>query len=207
MDDNFLIKSEDDLEAVIGQPNDFIKLKVSSSLDNSMMEFIRRSPLIFFSTIDDKGQVDISPKGDSPGFVHIDAKSNLLIPDRPGNKLIFGFKNILKNNNVGVIFVVPNMRETLRIKGQATISKDPSLLENLSAQGKPAILCTKIEIDECFFHCGKAMIRSKMWNPDAWVEHQDSLMVRQFAKKLDADEEFEKVIEAEIEKNYRDELY
>lgn len=207
MNDDFLIKNEDELESVIGQPNDFVKLKISSSLDDAMMEFIRRSPLLFFSTIDDRGQVDSSPKGDSPGFVQIDAESNLLIPERPGNKLIFGFKNILKNNNVGMIFIVPNMRETLRIKGRATLSKDPSLLQNLSAQGKPAILCTKIEIDECFFHCGKAMIRSKMWVPDAWEEHHESLMVRQFAKKLDADEEFEKVIEAEIEKNYRDELY
>ena len=207
MNDSFLIECEDDLESIIGEPLEAVKQKLRKSLDDSMMEFIRRSPLIFISTVDDKGQVDISPKGDSPGFVHVDEKGNLLIPDRPGNKLMFGFKNILKNRNVGVIFVVPDMRETLRIKGQASLSKDPSLLQDLSARGKPALLCTSVTISECFFHCGKAMIRSNMWNPDAWVAHHDSLMVRQLAKSLDADEEFENVLEAQVEQNYRDELY
>lgn len=204
MNDEFLIESEEDLESIFGQPNELVKRKVSHSLDESMIEFIRRSPLIFVSTIDGKGQVDVSPKGDSPGFVQFDGAGKLLIPERPGNKLIFGFKNILKNNNVGVIFVVPKMRETLRIKGQAVISKDPSLLKNLSARGKPALLCTAVTIRECFFHCGKAMIRSKLWNPDAWVEHSDSLMVRHTAERFVVNEQ---EIEAEVEENYRDELY
>ena len=207
MNDSFLIECEDDLESIIGEPLEAVKQKLRKSLDDSMMEFIRRSPLIFISTVDDKGQVDISPKGDSPGFVHLDKNNNLLIPDRPGNKLMFGFKNILKNNNVGVIFVVPNMRETLRIKGQASLSNDPSLLQELGARGKPALLCTSVAISDCFFHCGKAMIRSNMWKPDAWAEHNDSLMVRQIVKSLDADEEFEKVLEAQVEQHYRDELY
>lgn len=204
MNDEFLIESEEDLESIFGQPNELVKRKVSHSLDESMIEFIRRSPLIFVSTIDGKGQVDVSPKGDSPGFVQFDGAGKLLIPERPGNKLIFGFKNILKNNNVGVIFVVPKMRETLRIKGQAAISKDPSLLKNLSARGKPALLCTAVAISECFFHCGKAMIRSKLWNPDAWVGHSDSLMVRHTAERFHVNEQ---EIEAEVEDNYRDELY
>ena len=162
MEDKHIIDSEEQLQSIIGEPLDFIKDKVESSLDDSMIEFIRRSPLLFFSTIDEHGQIDSSPKGDAAGFVKTDAAGNVLITDRPGNKLVFGFRNILSNPNVGLIFVVPNMRETLRIKGRAAITNEPTLLQELSAKGKPALLCTRVEVTECFFHCGKAMIRSKM---------------------------------------------
>jgi PPOX class probable FMN-dependent enzyme len=207
VNDDYLIQTEDDLELVIGPPIEWIKEKVYKSLDEAMIEFIRRSPLMFLSTVDSSGQADVSPKGDSPGFVHVDANGDLLIPDRPGNRLLFGFRNILKNANVGAIFVVPNMRETLRIKGRAFISKDPVYLNDLSERGKPALLCTHVAIEECFFHCGKAMIRSSMWNPEAWAENQQSLMLKSMAKRYDADAEAEREIESDIETAYRDNLY
>lgn len=207
MNDDYHIQTEDQLESVIGPPIEWIKEKVYKTLDESMIEFIRRSPLMFLSTLDSNGQPDVSPKGDSPGFVHIDANGNLLIPDRPGNRLIFGFRNILSNNNVGAIFVVPNMRETLRIKGQATISKDPAVLSELSERGKPALLCTHVSISECFFHCGKAMIRSNMWKPAAWAGNKESLMLKSIAKRYDADDAKEREIETGIEESYRDNLY
>ena len=180
MDQQFVISSEQQLADIIGEPHEFIAEKVKTSLDEPMLEYIQRSPLIFLSTLDANGQADVSPKGDAPGFVHIDNAGNLLIPDRPGNKLTFGFKNILNNGNVGLIFVVPTQRETLRIKGRATLSNDPALLEQLSAQGKPALLCTYIEVDECFFHCGKAMIRSRLWQPDRWQQYDDNLLALTF---------------------------
>ena len=207
MNDEYIVGSEEELGSIMGEPHDFIKQKVSTSLDETMTEFVGRSPLMFLSTIDDKGMVDTSPKGDAGGFVHVDKDGNLLIPDRPGNKLIFGFKNILHNDSVGVIFVVPTMRETLRVKGRAVISRDPALLEELSASGKPALLCTRIEVQECFFHCGKAMIRSKMWQPDKWASYDDSLLVKQLTKAMGEGEEFESVLAQGLEENYRDELY
>ena len=207
MNDDHLIRTEADLELVIGPQIEQIKEKIYQSLDEAMLEFIRRSPLMFFSTVDSNGQADVSPKGDSPGFVHVDANGDLLIPDRPGNRLLFGFRNILKNPNVGAIFVVPNMRETLRIKGRAFISKDPAHLKALSERGKPALLCTHVAIDECFFHCGKAMIRSKMWNHEAWAENKRSLMLQSIAKRYDADAEAKRDIESDIEAGYRDNLY
>ncbi|MFT4519184.1 MAG: PPOX class probable FMN-dependent enzyme [Halioglobus sp.] len=209
MSDNYQVSSVEQLEAIVGAPLDFIKEKIETALDDSMLEFIRRAPLVFLSTLDERGQPDVSPKGDAPGFVHVDGEGNLLIPDRPGNKLIYGFRNILNNENVGLIFVIPNMRETLRVKGRATLSNDPAVLEALGAKGKPAILCTQVEVDECFFHCGKAMIRSKLWQPEAWEAVDRSLMTRQLAKKMDADagEELVEIIDGEIEKNYIEELY
>ena len=113
----------------------------------------------------------------------------------------------MDNPVIGLIFVVPNFRETLRIKGKATLSKDPELLNRMSVNGKPALLATNISIEECFFHCGKAMIRSKIWEPDSWEERGKSLMAKQIAKILKADDEFSSVIESEIEKNYEQELY
>ncbi len=207
MNKDYLIQTEDELERVIGPPIERIREKIYSALDDAMIEFIRRSPLMFLATLDSRGQADVSPKGDSPGFVKVDANGNLLIPDRPGNRLIFGFRNILRNSNVGAIFVVPNMRETLRIKGRAAISNDPALLRQLSEKDKPALLCTHVSIDECFFHCGKAMIRSNMWKPKAWAGNQQSLMLKSIAKRYDADAEAQLEIEADIEAGYRDNLY
>lgn len=201
------ITTEEALEAVIGTPDERIKMKIQSDLDDAMRAFIQRSPLLFLATWDPSGQPDISPKGDAPGFVQIDAANRLLIPDRPGNKLVFGFRNILANPNIGLIFAVPRMRETLRIKGRATLSKDPALLQQLEAGGKPATLCTRVEVDECFFHCGKAMIRSKLWQSQHWPDPGESLLVRQIATNMELDEQGAKLVADSLEQNYRDELY
>ena len=168
MQDNYVIRTEAELESVIGPPMEFVKAKVLPQLDEVMKEFIRKAPLVFIATIDAQGHVDVSPKGDPCGFVHIDAAGNLLIPDRPGNRLTFGFRNILRNREIGLIFVVPHQRETLRVKGLATLHADPAVLSQLQVQGKPALLCTHVEVQSCFMHCGKAFIRSKLWQPQSW---------------------------------------
>ena len=204
---NNQIISVEELESVLGQPLDFIKEKVASELSEAMLEFIQDSPLIILSTIDSNGNIDSSPKGDAAGFVTVANKNRLLIPDRPGNKLAYGFRNILENPKIGLLFVMPNMRETLRVKGTATISNDPLLLEQLSAMGKPALLCTTVDIEECFFHCGKAMIRSKLWQADSWGDGKKSLMAKQFVQKMNGDENQEATFQEAVEENYRDELY
>jgi uncharacterized protein len=204
MSTDFQIKTEAQLTEVLGEAHEFILEKVLPALTPLMIEFIGRSPLIMLSTLDGEGRIDTSPKGDAPGFVQVDDQGNLLIPDRPGNKMALGFRNIVNNPEVGLIFVVPHQRETLRVKGTATLSNDPVLLEKLSAQGKPALLCTQLQVSECFFHCGKAMIRSKMWKPEHWVEHGDNLMQRQMAEGMKLDEA---LVEEGLEASYRDELY
>ncbi|MEM7282057.1 MAG: MSMEG_1061 family FMN-dependent PPOX-type flavoprotein [Pseudomonadota bacterium] len=207
MSTDHIIQTETQLEAVIGKPFEQIREKIYTTLDEPMKAFVGRSPLMFLSTLDGQGQPDVSPKGDAPGFVHVDDNGDLLIPDRLGNRLIFGFRNILRDNRVGMIFVVPNLRETLRVKGRAIITKDPELLDRLSAKGKPALLCTRVEIEECFFHCGRAMIRSHLWQPDAWAAGGKSLMLQSIARRYDADEVQTDEIETQIEDAYRDKLY
>jgi len=99
------------------------------------------------------------------------------------------------------------LRETLRIKGTASITRDPALLQRLAVGGKPALLCTRIAIEECFFHCGKAMIRSGVWKPETWGDSKESLLVRQIVTNMEADEATAELIESELEKNYRETLY
>ena len=202
--DDYTIRSEEDLTAVLGEPSDLVKQKVAPALDEAMTEFIRRSPLVFLATIDSGGEPDVSPKGDGAGFVQVTATGELLIPERPGNKLAYGFRNVLRDPRVGLIFVVPTMRETLRVKGRAEITRDPELLAALSARNKPALLCTRVSVSECFFHCGKAMIRSRMWQPDQWQQYSDSLLVRQVAGRVGAEEA---AVETALEDSYRDNLY
>ena len=205
--DKYQIKTAEKLTELMGEPINFVKEKVGVQLDDEMIEFISKSSLVFISTIDNQGNPDISPKGDPAGFVVVHDESHLCIPDRPGNKLMFGFHNVINNPSIGLIFVVPNLRETLRIKGKATLSNDPELLDGMSVGGKPALLATKVSVEECFFHCGKAMIRSKVWQPESWQERSKSPIVTQAAKKLGADKQLTDYIESEIENNYENELY
>lgn len=201
------ITTPEQLTQLLGEPIEIIKDKVENRLDEDMTAFISSSTLIFVSTIDAQGKPDVSPKGDPTGFVYVEDNTTIHIPDRPGNRLMYGFNNILNDPAIGIIFVTPNARETLRIKGKATLHNDPALLEKMSVNGKPALLSTRVEVEECFFHCGKAMIRSNIWNPDSWGEQGKSMILRQLARNLNADEELETLIESEMEKNYREELY
>lgn len=206
--DEHSITSGADLEAVLGEPTEFVSKKVSAEVTPAAAEFIGRSPLVFVATSDAHGALDVSPKGDAPGFVEVDGSSALLIPERLGNKLAYGFRNILATGRIGLIFVVPGVRETLRANGTATVTKDPELLDRLGARGKPALLATRVTVEECFFHCGKAMIRSQAWKPETWGEPGESLLVKDAVDVMaDGDTEVVPLVEAAIEQNYVDELY
>ena len=208
MDSKYAITSEDEIEAIIGERDERIRVKIFSQLDSIMREFISRSPLIFISTIDEDGHVDVSPKGDPAGFVMADDDGNLLIPERPGNRLTLGFRNILRNGEIGLIMLVPHQRETLRIKGTATLHRDPDVLEQMSVNGKPALMYTRVEVKECFLHCGKALIRSRLWKPEEWETSSESLAARQFATLLrDDSEEAYQTTKNNLDEIYKNELY
>lgn len=168
MNDSHAIKSLAELRTVIPEPNPAVHRKIATALDDHSLGFIGESPLVFVSTVDNSFNVDVSPKGDHPGFVLAEGNSTLLIPERTGNRLAYGFQNILQNGGIGLIFVVPGVRETLRINGTATLTRDPAVLKQFAVDEKPALLCTRVEIKECFFHCGKAMIRSHVWDSNHW---------------------------------------
>ncbi len=204
--DPHAITTQDQITAVLGEAPEFIRAKLLDHVDEHAATFIAGSPLAFVATIDPEGAMDVSPKGDAPGFVQVTDQSTLLIPERKGNHLAFGPRNIVATGRIGLIFVVPGQRETLRVNGSATLTTDPDLLEQLSAQGKPSLLCTTVHVEECFFHCGKAFIRSKLWNPETWDDRTDTLLVKQTAAAFGG-EEAEAGIAAALEANYVEELY
>lgn len=207
MKDPYKIKNVQELREVIGRPHALTTEKVFDHIEEQALTFIAHSPLLLLSTADAQGNLDVSPKGDAPGFVIAEDEKTLLLPDRPGNKLVFGFQNILETGKVGLIFLVPGVRETLRINGTAEITNDPHLLNRLSAKGKPALLCIRINVQECFLHCGKALIRSNLWDSSTWPQGVKPSFAEQFAKKLNWNQTQIKETEEHIEAGYKTNLY
>jgi PPOX class probable FMN-dependent enzyme len=154
---NDVIGSEAELREMLGYPVvPAVVDKTLSKLDRHCITFIQRSPFVLISSADASGRLDISPRGDAPGFVSVLDEHTLLIPDRPGNP------------EIGLIFLIPGKRETIRVSGTAQVIRDPELLESLAAQGKVPALAIAVHVEEAFMHCAKCMIRSKLWQPDAW---------------------------------------
>ncbi|MEE9416420.1 MAG: MSMEG_1061 family FMN-dependent PPOX-type flavoprotein [Acidimicrobiales bacterium] len=206
-DANYQLTTHDQVAGVLGTPPDFIVAKLGDHVDEPARQFIALAPLVFLATHDSEGHADVSPKGDAPGFVQVIDSTTLLIPERKGNNLADGVRNIIDTGRVGMIFVVPGQRETLRVNGTATVNNDPALLDRLAAHDKPSLLCTVVSVEECFFHCGKSLIRSNIWKPDTWSTSTESLMVKQTVTAMGGDPDLKPVIAATIEQNYIDDLY
>jgi PPOX class probable FMN-dependent enzyme len=206
MSDPHRICTEDELREVIGHPKPTIQAKLFDHVDAHAADFIAHAPLVLLATCDAEGRLDVSPKGDAPGFVEVESPSTLLLPDRQGNNLIYGFQNILRNPRVGMIFVVPGVTETLRVNGTAEITRDPSLLARMTARGKEALLVTRITVEECFFHCGKAFIRSELWNAGSWPAGYKAPLARQITARLGGDTAMEQAIDENLAEGYRTRL-
>jgi PPOX class probable FMN-dependent enzyme len=169
------ITNEADLREVIGgTPTSVVQSKVSDSVNELTRQFIERSPFMLLATSSADGTCDVSPRGDPAGFVHILDERTLVVPERPGNKLADSLRNILANPNVGLLFIIPGIGDTLRVNGRARISTDETLLAPLQIEGKAPRLGLVIEVDEVFTHCSKAFVRSDLWNPDRHA-HRDEL--------------------------------
>jgi uncharacterized protein len=162
------ITSEETLRTLVGTPSDLALKKQLASLDAHCRDFIAHAPFLLLATAGADGTCDVSPKGDAPGFVRVLDDGHLAIPDRPGNKRLDGMRNILGNPHVGLIFLIPGRRETLRVNGRACITRDPDLLDSLVAMGKRPLLAIGVEVEEVYLHCAKAFIRSGLWQPDRW---------------------------------------
>jgi PPOX class probable FMN-dependent enzyme len=203
-DDPHAITDVEALRSVVGPGFAGAGLKVGDTLDEFAVDFIARSPFLVLSTADADGNLDTSPKGDEPGFVLVADDRNLVIPDRVGNGLVFGHLNLLANPRVGLLFLIPGTPETLRVNGTAQLTADPALLARFPGRGKPAVLAIRVRVDECFFHCAKAFMRSKLWKPDSWPARQKVSFGRMFAKKVGGDEKAARAIDAAVEADYRD---
>lgn len=194
------------LRKVIGETHPQLRQKVRDRLDEFAEAFLKRSPFLILSTADAEGNVDASPKGDAPGFVQILNDTTLLIPDRPGNKLAFGHENILVNPKVGLLFLIPGTPETLRINGKAELTADPELLAGLEARNKPAVIAMRVTVDEYFFHCAKAFIRSQLWQPDSWADRYKVSFGEMYKQWTGVDEAAAQALDSAIETDYETNL-
>jgi uncharacterized protein len=158
-----IITNEDQLRATLGYPSEIVTRKTIDYIDEHCRNFIENSPFITIATSDLQGNFDVSPKGDPAGFVKILDDKTLAIPDRPGNAKADTLTNIIKNPNVGLIFLIPGIKETLRVNGEALIVTDESVLELLICDGKKPSFAIIVKVKEAFMHCAKCMIRSNMW--------------------------------------------
>jgi uncharacterized protein len=169
-----VVTSEAELAELLGgTPSKIAANKVIGQLDEHCREFISKSPFLLMATADGNGGCDVSPRGDAPGFVQVLDEHRLLIPERPGNKRADSLRNLLANPQIGLIFLIPGLDETLRINGRACIVKDADLLAPLAVSGKTPVLGIGVGVEECFIHCAKAFKRSGLWQPDAWLVHAD----------------------------------
>lgn len=144
--------------------------KVLGRLDRHCRDFIALSPFVMLATSSAAGALDVTPRGDQPGFVAVDDDTTLLLPDRPGNNRLDSLTNLLENPGVGLIFLIPGVDETLRINGTAEIHVDPELRARFAVEGKVPTSVLKIQVREAYLHCAKAFMRSKLWDPEAQVE-------------------------------------
>jgi uncharacterized protein len=160
-----LITSAAEVKAILGPDIPSQIAKVIDHIDLHCKALIERCLFIVFSSINAAGAMETSPKGDPPGFVKVHDKQTLAIPDRLGNHRGDTFFNVLENPSVGIFFIVPKRREVVRVSGTALLARDPDLL---AINGKLPDLAMILRVKEAFLHCGKAMIRSGMWEPDRW---------------------------------------
>nr|CEL12783.1 Phosphohydrolase (MutT/nudix family protein) [Kibdelosporangium sp. MJ126-NF4] len=142
-----------------------IKAKVHDRIDRHVRRFIAHSPFLSMATSDATGLPDCSPRGDYPGFVKVLDERTLAIPDRPGNKLADSFHNLAENDGIGLMFIVPGMREVLRVNGRAYPTDEPDVLARMRTEGRDAQLALVVDVAEVFMHCGRALIRSRLWDP------------------------------------------
>jgi len=163
--------SPDDLQTIYPSPTPRVIAKARPEIDAHARKFIAMSPFCVTATSSLDGSVDASPRGGHPGFVSVAGPNLLLVPDRSGNNRIDSIKNIVEGSGfVQLIFFVPGIDETLRVGGKGAVSADPELLATMKEFGKLPRAVLRIDVQEAYFHCGKALMRARLWSKDTQVE-------------------------------------
>ncbi|MBC6460562.1 pyridoxamine 5'-phosphate oxidase family protein [Actinomadura sp. HBU206391] len=162
------IGSASELRELLGAPMPRALTKERVVLHERDREWLAASPLCLIATADRAGRCDVSPKGDPPGFAYVVDDATIAIPDRPGNRRVDGFHNIIENPHVGLLFLIPGRGETLRINGRARLLRDAPFFDEMTVKGHRPNLALLVEIEQIFFHCAKAFMRSSLWKPETW---------------------------------------
>lgn len=163
------ITSAAELRELVGEPSPRVAAKVRRTLGEVDRAWLARSPFCLVATAGVDGRCDVSPKGDPPGFALVLDDTTLVLPERPGNRRVDGFLNVLANPHVGLLFMVPGRGDTLRVNGRARLVRDADFFDSLVVAGHRPLLALVVDVEEVFFHCSKAFLRSALWDPATWA--------------------------------------
>jgi uncharacterized protein len=169
--DDHLLTTVEQLEAHYGHARGPAVIKEIDHINDSYRKLIEAAPFVAIATSGPEG-LDCSPKGDPPGFVQVLDENTLAIPDRPGNNRIDGFRNIVRDPRIALLFLIPGVGETMRVNGRATISIDPDLLQRFPVNGKLPRSVMLVEVETAFVHCSKAIVRSKLWDEATKIDRK-----------------------------------
>ena len=161
------------LREVIGTPTELVLTKIADRLNALTRQFVERSPFVCVATARPGGGLDVSPRGDPPGFVRILDERTLLLPDRPGNRIADTLTNLLEDPRIALLFLIPGIGDTFRVNGRARIVDDAELLAPSAVDGKVPRLGLLVSIEEAYTQCSKALIRSDLWNPEHHVDRSE----------------------------------
>ncbi|MDI2027873.1 pyridoxamine 5'-phosphate oxidase family protein [Saccharopolyspora sp. TS4A08] len=162
------ITSTDELEEVVGRPLQRVLDKQRPALHQLDVDWLAASPFCLVATSDEQGRCDVSPKGDPAGFTLVLDERTIAIPERPGNRRVDGFRNVLANPHVGLVYLIPGRGDTLRINGRARLLRDAPFFDRMVVRGHRPSVVLLVEIEEVFHHCSKAFLRSGLWNAETW---------------------------------------
>jgi PPOX class probable FMN-dependent enzyme len=203
-----IVTSPDELTELLGSPSESGVKKQLSELDDHMRTFIATSPFLLLGTVGSDGRCDVSPRGDMPAVGKVLDSHALVIPEWKGNRRVDSLRNIIQTGRVGLLFMTPGLGETLRVNGRACVIRDDDVLASMSKQGKQPLVGIGVEVEECFFQCAKALIRSRLWE---WSAENAEPPPFDFAEIL-VDQTKIGGLEVEplreqIEESYKDRLY
>ncbi|MCB9717216.1 MAG: pyridoxamine 5'-phosphate oxidase family protein [Myxococcales bacterium] len=201
------LRDEDSLREHFGEPSANAMVMNRSYLDEHHQLFVRHSPFICIASASADGQPNVSPRGDAPGFVHIHDDRTLVIPDRPGNNKIETFVNVVDNPKVALIFFIPGIRETVRVHGTAELVRDPQWLELGRVEDKLPTAALVVRVTRAYLHCGKAIVRAKLWDSSRHVAPGVIPSFGQIIKDQAQVSTSLAELQAALERMYRDELY
>jgi uncharacterized protein len=156
-----------------GEPAPLIREKIADRLNPLTRQFVERSPFVVIASGRPDGGLDVSPRGDPAGFVRILDERTLLLPDRPGNKLADTLTNLLADDRIALLFLIPGVNDTFRVNGRARIVDDPELLAESEVEGKVPQLGILVEVEEAYTQCPKAFLRSELWNPERHIDRSE----------------------------------
>ncbi|WP_328340740.1 pyridoxamine 5'-phosphate oxidase family protein [Micromonospora sp. NBC_00421] len=162
------ITSHEELRALLGAPMPRAAVKERAVLHERDRQWLAASPFCLVATAGADGSCDVSPKGDPAGFALVLDDRTIAIPERPGNRRADGYRNILDNPHVGLIFLIPGRTDTLRINGRAKLVRDAPYFDDMLVQGHRPVLAVEVVVAQVFYHCAKAFLRSELWRPETW---------------------------------------